>query len=113
MSKLAPPRFSMPIGVGGEAGAYLNNLHREVTEYMVNVYNQVNSLSEQRLASRYNALSAAPTGVILQAGDVVANLNPSETGVASSKYVLTGWMANVDGTASAGSIVELRALTGN
>lgn len=113
MSKLPPPRFSMPINVGGDAGGYLQSLHREVTEYMGKVERQVNALSESRVEAAYNALTAAPTGVIMANGDVVLKSNPTEAGTAGAKYVITGWMAIVDGTASASSVVELRSLTGN
>lgn len=113
MSKVPPPRFSMPTNVQGDAGTYLRDFHREITEHTRLVENQVNSLSESRLAASYNAVTASPTGIVLAQGDVIPKAVRTEEGTAGAKYVITGWMAMVDGTASAGSVVELRYLTGN
>ena len=109
---MPPPRFSLP-DVEGQAGTYLRNLHREITEYMVKVEHQVNSLSESQLAASYGALTASPVGPIMATGDIVPKRVRSEEGTAGAKYVITGWMAKSDGSASASTILELRSLTGN
>ncbi len=113
MSKIPPPRFSVPTNVNAESAAYLRDLHRELTEHARLVENQVNMLSESRLASHYNAITASPTGVVLAKGDMVPKAVVAEEGTVGAKYVITGWLATIDGTSSAGSVVELRSLTGN
>ena len=74
---------------------------------------QVNSVSEGRLVGSYNATTAQPTSGIYARGDFVANSNPTEEGSAGAKYVVMGWKFIADGTASASSSVQVRALTGN
>lgn len=113
MSKVPPPRFSDPNNVQGDAGQYLRGFHREITEHLRKVGNQINSLSESKLAATYNAITAAPTGLIMAKGDIVPKIDRAEEGTSGAKYVITGWMATVEGTSSAGSVVELRYLTGN
>lgn len=64
------------------------------------------------MAGSYQAVTAEPTGQIMRVGDVVKNINPSETGTVGNKYTLHGWLCVTDGTASAASLVDLRIPTG-
>jgi hypothetical protein len=72
---------------------------------------QVNALSEGRLAASYNAALVAPTTGTYSAGDFIRNSAPAEAGGAGSKYVIFGFLCTVSGTP--GTWIGLRALTGN
>jgi hypothetical protein len=109
MSKLNEPRFSIP----DPENEYQNRFYREITDYLRAMADQVNAISENRLQGACNAVTASPTGVVMAVGDIVRHSDPGEEGTAGAKYIVTGWMATIDGTASAGSVVELRSLTGN
>ena len=114
MSKLPVfPRLPSPRKLEPATLQYLQDLHRNMTDYLRQVSVQVNGISEGLIEQRYNARSAAPTGIVMRIGDIVPNLNPKESGTATAKYIVTGWMALTNGTASAGSVFQLRALTGN
>lgn len=82
-------------------------LQRELREHAT----QVNLISEGRIAGKYNALTAPPTGGTAVQGDFVANQTPSELGTAGSKYVIEGWCCVASG--SPGTWVQKRFLTGN
>jgi len=82
-------------------------LQRELREHAT----QINLLSEGRIAAKYTATTAAPTGGTYMQGDSVPNLTPSELGTAGSKYVIEGWVCVVSGTP--GTWVQKRFLTGN
>jgi hypothetical protein len=74
------------------------------------IQNQLNSLSEARLAASYNATTAAPTTGDYAVGDIVRNSSPSQLGSAGSQYILLGWLCtNTDPL----TFKELRCLTGN
>ena len=73
--------------------------------------NQVNALSEGRIAAKYNATTAAPTTGTWARGDTIPNSAPSELGTAGSKYVIEGWICVTAGTP--GTWVQKRCLTGN
>lgn len=73
------------------------------------IQEQLNSLSEGKIKATYNAQASVPTTGIYAVGDFVANAAPSELGVASSKYVLKGWLC----VASPNTFVQQRILTGN
>ena len=83
------------------------SLVRELREHA----QQVNSLTEGRLAAYYNAQTAAPTTGTHAQGDIVRNTAPAEAGAALSKYVITGWVCTVGGTP--GTWLPMRVLTGN
>ena len=72
---------------------------------------QVNGLSEGRIAANYNAATAAPTTGLYQQGDKVWNSAPVEAGTALSKFVVIGWICTVGG--EPGTFVPMRVLTGN
>ena len=72
---------------------------------------QVNALSEGRIAANYTAATAVPTTGTYQRGDKVWNSAPVEAGAASSRYVVIGWICTVGGTP--GTFHEMRVLTGN
>ena len=82
-------------------------LLRELKEHAA----QVNALSEGRMAGTYNALTAAPTTGTWAKGDRIKNSDPTEAGVALSKYVILEWVCTVSGTP--GTWLQCRALTGN
>lgn len=75
------------------------------------VAQQVNSLSEGRIAALYQAGQSAPTTGEWAQGDFVTNSAPTELGAASSKYVVMGFLCVVSGTP--GTWLEARFLTGN
>jgi hypothetical protein len=71
--------------------------------------NQVNGLSEGRIAACTNAATAAPTTGTYTPGDFVRNSAPAELGASGSKYVVEGWMCITAPT----TFVPKRFLTGN
>lgn len=71
---------------------------------------QVNAVSEGRLAGTYNAQSSVPTDGAYAVGDVVRNSAPAELGSTPNKYVVYGWMCLDD---SPLTFVQMRFLTGN
>jgi len=77
--------------------------------FFQDVTRQVNSLSEGRLSSHYNAMSSAPVGEGYAKGDIVYNSNPSEEGAEGSKYIIIGWMCTDSQTPT---FKELRIPTG-
>ena len=94
----------------------LNTIPRTVvdadtTRWYREIAQQVNAISEGRLAGFYTASTAAPTTGTWAKGDVVRNSAPTELGTALSKYVITQWICTASGTP--GTWVQSRALTGN
>jgi hypothetical protein len=87
------------------------NMRQRLTDLMRDVAQQVNGVSEGKLAATYNAQTAAPTTGTHALGDFVRNSAPAELGSASSKYVILGWVCVTAGTP--GTWVQARALTGN
>ena len=88
----------------------------DVSDIIRTLCNQVNDLSEGRIAARYQAHTAIPTGsaVSYAKGDIVWDSNPTVTasvapGIAAS-YVRTGWICVAPG--SPGTFKEMRVLTG-
>jgi len=104
------PRLTIP---PQDASNFERQLHVDLNNIIREISAQLNGISEGVMANKTNALTSAPTTVILAVGDIIPKVNPSETGTVASKYVLMGWQAVVDGTASTASIVELRVPTGN
>lgn len=88
-----------------------NNEDAETTRWYRQIAYQVNALSEGKAAAFYQAGTAAPTTGTWAQGDFVKNSNPTELGVALSKYVLFGWVCTVGGTP--GTWLQQRMLTGN
>jgi len=83
------------------------DLQRELRDHAI----QINALSEGRAFANYNAATAAPTDGAYAVGDFIKNSAPSELGVASSKYVILGWICVTAGTP--GTFLQCRVLTGN
>lgn len=83
------------------------DLQRELREHA----QQINNLSEGRIAANYNAATAAPTTGKYQQGDKVWNSAPVELGTTPNKYVIVGWV-NVSG-GEPGTFLPMRVLTGN
>ena len=81
-------------------------LIRELREHA----QQVNALSEGRMAARYTASTAAPTTGQHAQGDFVHNSAPTVLGTAGSKYTINGWVCVASGTP--GTWAECRFLTG-
>jgi hypothetical protein len=82
------------------------NLQRVLREHA----NQVNAMSEGRIAAAYNAQTSAPTTGDYAVGDFVRNSAPSELGSPGSAYIIFGWMCVDD---SPLTFVDMRFLTGN
>ena len=82
-------------------------LQRELREHA----QQVNALSEGRIAAAYGALAAPPTAGTYAQGDVIRNSAPTELGAAGSKYIVMSWTCTVSGTP--GTFRENRSPTGN
>lgn len=74
------------------------------------VCNQLNGVSEGRIANCNNALTSIPTAGTFKQGDFVGNSAPSEAGTAGGKYIVTGWICVASGTP--GTFKESRVLTG-
>lgn len=87
-----------------------NNVDAETAQWMREVANQINGLSEGRAVALYQSASSAPTTGTYAQGDFVANNTPTELGTAGSKYVIDGWKCVIGGTP--GTWVECRYLTG-
>jgi hypothetical protein len=77
---------------------------------VLDLQNQINALSEGRIAGRYNAVTSAPAAGDYAVGDIVYNSTPSELGAGGSKYILLAWLCTDD---SPLTFKELRCLTGN
>lgn len=86
------------------------NVDAETAQWMREVANQINGLSEGRAVALYQSASSAPTTGTYAQGDFVTNNTPTELGTAGSKYVIRGWICTVGGTP--GTWVECRFLTG-
>lgn len=82
-------------------------MQRELREHAT----QVNAVSEGRLSGTYNAMTAAPTTGIYNAGDMIRNSAPTELGTAGAKFVVFGFLCVAAGTP--GTFVACRFLTGN
>ncbi len=89
----------------------LPGLVRQLSMLHTELAYQLNHLSEGRITAATNAATAAPTTGTWQWGDFLRNLEPVEAGVASSMYVVTGWLCVASG--EPGTWVECRSLTGN
>lgn len=75
------------------------------------ITNQINGLTEGKIAVRHASDTSYPTTGTYAQGDVVFNSAPSELGSAGSRYVITKWICVVSGTP--GTWVACRSLTGN
>jgi len=87
------------------------NVDAETAQWMREVANQINGLSEGKAVALYQSASSAPTTGTYAQGDFVTNNTPTELGTAGSKYVIRGWICTVGGTP--GTWVQCRNLTGN
>lgn len=87
------------------------NVDAETARWYREIAQQINMVSEGRLAGFYAATTAAPTTGTWAKGDELRNSAPAELGAASSKYVIRGWMCVAAGTP--GTWVQQRFLTGN
>lgn len=112
MSRVGNPTLPRPPRERDDLLRYLEDLNKYLTEYLRDVAAQVNASSEMSVAGAYNAQTATPTGIVMTSGDIIRHSDPTEQGATGDKYVVIGWTAITDGTASAGSIVELRVPTG-
>jgi hypothetical protein len=92
------------------AGTITENYSRKtIFDALTLIQNQLNNLSEGKLKAKTNSASSVPTVGTYAVGDFVANSNVSELGIATQKYILTGWYC----TASPNTFREARCLTGN
>jgi hypothetical protein len=85
----------------------VNDLQRQLNQ----IVDQLNGISNGRISSVTNAVTAAPTGGAYATGDFVANSAPVELGSSGSKFVIIGWTCTAGG--SPGTWVQSRCLTGN
>ena len=83
----------------------------ETERWFKQIAQQVNGLSEGQIVASYNARTAAPTTGTYFQGDEIRNSVPAELGVATTKYVIRGWICVASGTP--GTWVAERCLTGN
>lgn len=112
MSKLGAPRLPLP---PVDADTYMTDLYRSLMDYLRDVEAQVNMISEGRISGYYQAQTAQPTGIVLSAGDFIPHSDPVQAGggtTADPNHVVLGWVCITDGTASAATTLEARALTG-
>jgi hypothetical protein len=72
---------------------------------------QVNGVSEGRIAPWHTAHTAAPVAGKYDQGDFVRNSEPVEAGSEGSKYVVMGWVCCEGGTP--GTWLPVQTLTGN
>lgn len=98
MSKL---NLTNQVGVEYDRQSYYSVLQK--------LQDQLNNLSEGKIKASYTAQISVPTTGTYNVGDFVKNANPSELGVAASKYILTGWLCVI----SPNTFVQQRVLTGN
>lgn len=97
-----------------DASQYDRELNAALQNSLANISQQINQLAEGRAVVHYNETTAVPTAGLYRRGDLVRNSNPSEiSGSTSVKYTLFGWLCVSDGSASATSFVQVRALTGS
>ena len=79
------------------------------------VMNQVNPLSEGRIAARYAAQASVPSSVAADVGDIVWDSNTTVRGSVapglSASYVRLGWVCTVESPTNA-TWQEMRVLTG-
>lgn len=87
------------------------NVDAETAQWMREVANQINGLSEGKAVALYQSASSAPTTGTYAQGDFVTNNTPTELGTGGSKYVIRGWICTAGGTP--GTWLECRFLTGN
>ena len=88
-----------------------DQLVRKLTDLFREHGQQLNDLTEGKIAAVTNKGTAAPTTGTYAQGDFVRKAAPAEAGVALTKYVIVGWVCTVSGTP--GTWVECRYLTGN
>ncbi len=86
-------------------------LHQRLTDLHRDIAQQVNGLSEGKVAAHYSARTSVPTTGTHAQGDFIRNSTPTELGSGGSKYVILGWVCVAGGTP--GTWVQARALTGN
>lgn len=91
----------------------LRSLVTELRKIHTDISEQVNALSEGRVFGNYNAVPSPPESGIFTRGDFIRNSQPVELGQLGEQYIIIGWTAVEDGSASPTSFVETRALTGN
>ena len=79
------------------------------------ITNQVNPLSEGRMAARYQAQASVPVSVAAGVGDIVWDSNttvrPSVAPGVAASYVRLGWVCTV-GSLTNATWQEIRTLTG-
>lgn len=106
LSKLASLIFKIPKEYEKPA---INEIFRAI-------FTQTDSLSEGRIAARYQAQSSVPNGSVVAytKGDIVWDSNPTVRGSVApglaASYVRVGWICTADG--SPGTFQEMRLLTG-
>jgi hypothetical protein len=83
----------------------------KLKQIMVGITDQLNQLTEGRIAAVTNAQLGPPDSELHQVGDYVRNAHPVERGPRDARYVVKGWICVADGAQR--KFVEDRCLTGN
>lgn len=90
-------------------------LKRALTDSLNSIATKLNQVAGGELAG-FDRVSVAPptTGTWIQ-GDYIKKAAPVETGAATAKYVITGWIRITSGSGNTLNTdwVEARVLTGN
>jgi hypothetical protein len=86
-----------------------------LAEIMRAICLQVNTLSEGRIAARYQAQASVPSSVAAAVSDVIwdsnATVRPSVAPGVAASYVRIGWVCTVESPTNA-TWQEMRVLTG-
>jgi hypothetical protein len=85
------------------------NVDADTARWYREIAQQVNGLSEGKIAASYQAATSAPTTGTWMRGDFVTNSAPEELGTAPNKYAISGWRCVAAGTP--GTWVESRIPT--
>ncbi len=91
-------------------GNDLPSMARALMQVLPTIAQQLNLVSEGRLAGSYNALTQPPAMGLYQAGDYIRNSTPAVLGAPGAQYVLKGWICVTGG--EPGGWVEDRGVTG-
>ena len=91
-------------------GDTIDALKKSLMQLLPKMANQVNLVSEGRVAGSYSALASQPSVGLWAVGDFVRNSTPKMQGPSGAQYVVTGWMCIQSG--QPGVWVPCRSLTG-
>ena len=90
---------------------YDRQLSISLYQFLRDVGNQINGVTEGQIGAIHNSVTAIPTTGTYKQGDKLRNGSPTELGTAGSKYVITDFICVASGTP--GTWLQCRSLTGN